>query len=124
MNLKDLEWTQRRIGFHYNSAWGRGGQRESLFIHNSFTRREEGAIYWSDTVKSVSCSSAGVWQGELYLCFFSTSGVSNIYFQRALKVLMVLLISSFVLTIFKVCGFVKHPQIGLCVGDPTQSDSR
>lgn len=41
MNLKDLEWTQRRIGFHYNSAWGRGGQRESLFIHNSFTRREE-----------------------------------------------------------------------------------
>lgn len=79
MHFKDLERTWGWIGFLYNSVWGMGGQREGLFIHNSFTQREESAIYWTDAFKKClkSPSQQKVWQGELYLCFFSTSGVAT-----------------------------------------------
>lgn len=53
MHFKDVERTWGWIGFLYNSIWGMGGQSEGLFIHNSFTQREESAIYWTDAFEKM-----------------------------------------------------------------------
>ena len=54
MDLKDSGSTWEPKGFRSNGAWGRGGQRERVFIHNSLTQKEEGAIYWSPCSNSLA----------------------------------------------------------------------